>query len=267
MNGQTPEHSPHERWTPWQPRANGRKLRLYCLPHAGGSASAYLGWMRSPLADTVEICPVELPGHGTRIRERLVTDLPALVARLRAGLFADEPPGGEQPPFAVFGHSMGASIAYELVRQLITDGGPRPVRLIVSGARPPGSPIDRVLHTLTDERLLGWLADLEGTPREALAHPELMRLTLDRLRGDLALTEMWRPPPSAVDCPVTALGGVGDPIAGPEWISRWSAAAAGGFGSHLFPGKHFYLHEAPDEVLAQIIGVLSDVTDTSGATP
>jgi medium-chain acyl-[acyl-carrier-protein] hydrolase len=224
-------------------------LRLFCFPYAGGGAGVYRRWPAAMPAG-VEVCAVQLPGREGRLREtpfnRMGPLVDALAAALRPHL---------DRPFAFFGHSMGALLAFELARRLRREGLPGPLHLFVSGRRPPQDP-DREerLHGLSDAQLRDALRRLGGTPREVLEHDEMMRLLTPMLRADLAVVETYRHEPAPpLDCPVTVLGALDDPKAPAEGLPGWAGHTRGPFRVRTLPGNHFFLHSAE----AQVLGVVS----------
>jgi medium-chain acyl-[acyl-carrier-protein] hydrolase len=225
--------------------------QLFCLPHAGAGASVYWEW--APLlAPDVVIVPIQLPGRESRYKEPLRRSVCALTADLieplanRAG-----------PDFALFGHSMGALIAYELARALVARGTP-PQRLFVSGQRAPHlEPSRRDVHLLPDPELLAVMAELEGTPPEVLARPELVELLLPVMRADLEVCEAYQHAhEAALLVPITMLGGLSDPSVSVEEMRAWQHLTSAGFEAKFFPGGHFYLHTARDDVIAALLARL-----------
>lgn len=246
-------------WTPWnptlQPRFGAGGVRVYCLPHAGGAASSYLPWAAPGETAGLEICPVELPGHGIRMGEPPITTMQLIVEAMFQELFTAGPPG----PYALFGHSMGALIAYELTHRISDSGQSPPLALLVSGARPPGSPSAQDLNAMADEQLLDTLVALGGTPRPLAAIRDLMRLMLPTLRADLRLSARYHPAPrSRLTCPIRAYGGADDPVANPMWLERWSQFTTAPFSMRTFAGGHFYTAVNPhlliDDIAAQLSG-------------
>jgi medium-chain acyl-[acyl-carrier-protein] hydrolase len=244
-------------WTPWSGSddlgpMSGPPARavVYCFGHAGGAAGSYRNWARRTAGQDVEICPVELPGHGTRMSEAQLTDIDDLLDLLIEALF-DHRPG---PPFALFGHSMGATIAYALAVRLKRAAALAPLGLIVSGARPPGSPEPSpMMASLSDEDLLSTLIDLDGTPGEILKSPEMVEFMLQRLRTDLALLESAeRTPTEVLDCPIDAFCGTDDEISGPRLMQGWAALTSREFRSRTFSGGHFYLDRFEAASLSQL---------------
>lgn len=226
---------------PWLscPKPNpSATIRLFCFPYSGAAASIYYPWA-DLLPPSIEVCPVQLPGHGTRLREPLATRLSPQVEALAAGLA----PAFDRP-FAFFGHSMGALLSFELARYLRRLGRPAPLHLFVSGHGAPHLP-DRnpPLHALPDDQFVARLRELNGTPEEVLRHQELLQLLIPVLRADFAVCEtyVYQPEPP-LDCPISAYGGLGDGYVNREELAAWQAQTTGRFSVRMFPGDHFYLN-------------------------
>jgi medium-chain acyl-[acyl-carrier-protein] hydrolase len=246
-----PDRNP---WTPWDidgPAPGGQgPARVYCLPHAGGSAGSYLPWTRSDKAPGVRFVPVELPGRGTRAGE----PLPTSMDELADGVLSVLRTRPEQEKFLLFGHSMGAQVAYETTRRLAVAGRPLPHAVVVSGCRPPGAPPAVTLHEESDDRLLQGITELGGMPAELLEHRDMLGILLPVMRADLALLARYsqQARPAALPCPVVAFTGSEDQHVGLEWITGWRSTTADRFRHRVFPGDHFYLHGQADEVIADI---------------
>ncbi|WNI17850.1 thioesterase II family protein [Actinacidiphila sp. ITFR-21] len=246
-------------WTPYGDGAGGpddpagRRVRVYCLPHAGGAARTYLPWREPAAANGLEIVPVELPGHGTRHHEPPLTRMRDAVD----GVLGCLPPAG---PFVLLGHSMGARVAYETALRLLRDGGPRPLALVVSGSSPAGSggpagaggPAAR-----TDEELLAWLRALGGTPATALGHKAVARAVARTLRADLGLLARSGPRARpALPYPILALAGAQDHVAPAQAVAEWRALTGADFRYRVLPGGHFFPHRQPERILAAVAEIL-----------
>lgn len=228
--------------TPWlvplkpNPRAS---TRLFCFPYAGGGAHIYRAWPDS-LPATIEVCPVQLPGHGARLMEAPFTQMLPLVQATAEALlpYLDK-------PFAFFGHSMGALVGFELARQLCRQYNLQPAHLFVSGCFAPDIPDPNPIHNLPEAELLAELRRLNGMPQEALENTELMRLMLPTLRADCIVTETYtytdRPP---LNCPISAFGGLQDHMVSRDDLEAWRLQTTASFSLRMFPGDHFFLHTA-----------------------
>jgi medium-chain acyl-[acyl-carrier-protein] hydrolase len=189
------------------------------------------------------------PGRGTRPREGLFSQLSLLGLAVAEAL---RPDLGR--PYAIFGHSMGALLAYEVARVLRRAGGPLPRMLFCSAHRPPRAiDPDPPLRDLPREALIAHLRRLGGTPPELFAHEELMDLALPVLRADFALTETYDPPVEApLELPLVALAGLEDSRAPWAEVEGWSAFCGDAFRFRIFPGDHFFLKSLERAVLAAV---------------
>ncbi|MFG1241403.1 thioesterase II family protein [Xanthobacter versatilis] len=216
----------------------GRRLRLFCLPFAGGNASAYTQW-QAAIDPAIEVVPVQLPGHGGRIREAPLQAMDDMAQGL-----ADAMVRRLDLPYAVFGHSMGALLAFEALRRLRERGALMPAALFVSARRAPHLPPSRPpLHVLSDAELVGELRALNGTPDVVLADRELLDLLLPVIRADLKAVETYRfREAQAFDFPIHAFGGARDSI-DEEDLRAWSRYSTSGFSLRMYAGDHFYLND------------------------
>jgi pyochelin biosynthesis protein PchC len=264
--------------SPWlhrfAPRADAR-LRLVCFPHAGGSASVYFRWARALPAE-IELVAVQYPGRAGRSREAMPAGMADLVAGIRDALL----PGIDQP-YALFGHSMGAAVAYETALALRAAGCPEPRHLFLSGRTPAvpdrapspadGDDSDSDSDSDSDEAMLAALRSFAGTPADLLADEEARAVFLPVFRADRRLLETYRPAPAAplLSCPVTAITGSHDPLTDIPGAARWAALTTGPFGLSVFPGDHFYLTPRSSELTALLTRLLQprqSATDRPRAT-
>ncbi len=238
------------------PRPNPQAtLRLFCFPYAGGGATIFRRWPDS-LPDTVEVCAVRLPGREGRLREPAFDRLSPLVDALAAALH----PALDRP-FAFFGHSMGALVAFELARRLRRDGRPGPRLLFVSGRKAPHLRTDRSCHAWPEPQFREELRRLGGTPREVLEHPEMMRVLVPILRADFAVCETYaHQSDEPLGCPVTAFGGLDDEDARREHLEGWAAHTRAAFRLRMLPGNHFFLHSAETRLLQMVADELSSLS-------
>lgn len=248
---------------PIHPRPDAR-LRLFCLPYAGGDAAVFSAWSAG-LPESVEVCPVLLPGRSGRIAEPLLDNMTLLVRALAKGL-AD----WIDRPFALFGHSTGALVAFELARRLEQEGR-FPAQLFVSGCGapqlPPGRP-DRI-HDLPAADFLERLRALGGMPDAMLANPELRDLFLPILRADFKLSETYRYESGVpLKCPLTAFTGLQDRFVGRQSAEAWRHQTAGAFALYTLPSDHLFLI-SDRQLLLQLLALkLSDLgVSCCGALP
>lgn len=224
-------------WIAYRKLRPQARLRLFCFPYAGGGALIFRTWADGLPAD-VEVCPVQLPGRGTRLMEPPFTQLLPLIQALAQALLPllDK-------PFAFFGHSLGALVSFELARQLRRQYGVQPVRLFVSAGRAPQLPHRGLpVHTLPEGDFLAELRRLNGTPRAVLEHEELMQIALPILRADFAVYETYvyatEPP---LNCPISTFGGLRDRTVSQSDLEAWREQTSGSFSLQMFSGDHFFL--------------------------
>lgn len=234
-------------WLPFRRPRPDAELRLFCLPYAGGLASAYRAWQKDAPWD-VEVCAVQLPGRETHWARPAFTSLPRLVDALAEVL---EPLLDR--PYALAGHSMGGTIAFELARRL--QARRPPVHLFVSGTRAPHMPDPRgPRHMLPDDALADKLREIGGTPPEVLEHQELMAIVLPLMRADFELNDTHvHVPGPPLDCPISAFGGTHDPVVPAEAVEGWRAYTRGGFRLRMFDGEHFFIHTHHAELMGEVL--------------
>jgi medium-chain acyl-[acyl-carrier-protein] hydrolase len=190
------------------------------------------------MSEQVEVCAVQLPGHGTRIREPAFQDFELLLKRLAEALVQEM-----DRPYALFGHSMGALLVFELARRSRAGWDREPLHVFVSGHNSPRLPeeLDGVSQ-LSDPELIDKLRELNCTPEEALAEDELMKLMLPVIRADFAVCESYvYREGEPLRCPLTAMGGLRDPRTDQEGLEAWRELTEGPFLLRQFPGDHFFI--------------------------
>ena len=240
------QRAPAASWFPGAEAASGP--RLFCFPYAGGGAAAFAPW-RAEARGPFSVCPVLFPGRESRAAEAPFTRIAPLVEALAAAIdpYLDR-------PFAFFGHSMGAAVAFELARALRRRGRPLPAMLVVSAARapqfrrnytPPPDP--------SEPQFLEELRRLGGIPSEALDDPAVLRAILPALSADAAVYRRYVYAEDApLPCPIRAYGGAADPNIRPEHLAAWAGQTSASFAVRAFPGGHFFLHSARPELLAAL---------------
>ena len=240
-------------WLAFYKRKPQATLQLFCFPYAGGSALIYRNWAER-LPPAVELCLVQLPGRGSRIHESPFKQMQPLVEAAARGLSAFL-----EKPFAFFGHSMGAVISFELARLLRREHAVEPIHLFISGRTAPHLPdAEAPTYALPEEEFLANLRKLEGTPREVLENPELMKFMQPLLRADFETTQtyIYRAEPP-LNCPISVFGGLKDPNTGLEVLEAWRQHTTGTFSAHMFPGNHFFINTESQTILQVIAQKLS----------
>ncbi|MBW5483249.1 thioesterase II family protein [Streptomyces bambusae] len=223
------------------------RLRLLCLPHAGGSAGFFHSWGHA-FGEDVEVMAVRYPGRQERIAEEPWTELEELAAAVAAELtpYTDT-------PLALFGHSMGATLAYEIALILAERHGIAPALLMVSARRAPHLLTPRSAAFGTDEDILAEVKRLGGTDSALLDDEDLRELVLPSIRADFTAVARYaaregRP----LGCPVVGYVGDGDPDITPDQVAGWARLAPRGFDLKVLPGGHFYLMDERDALLQDI---------------
>ncbi|MEU1245013.1 alpha/beta fold hydrolase [Micromonospora parva] len=227
--------------------AERAEVTLVCFPYAGGAAS-YFHPLSAALSPVVEVLAVQYPGRQDRRREQPIRRLDTLVDRLLPML-----DGWSGRHLILFGHSMGAVVAFEVARRLEAAGAAQPAGVIVSGRRSPTQPGPRGVHLLDDAGLIAEIRRVNGRAAELIVDEEMLRLSLPAIRADYAAVETHehRPAPR-LRCPVTAFTGAGDPLVTPDEAAAWADCTAGAFRLRVFDGGHFYIGSSLTAVSAAI---------------
>lgn len=208
----------------------------------------YGTWPRG-LPDLVEVCGVQLPGREDRCAEEPLRRVAEAVKHVCADevVFRDR-------PFALFGHSVGGLVAFEIARELRRRDGPRPVCLLCSACAPPAGPSAApAVHTLPDAEFLAHVRRFGGMPDAILREPDLVRRFMPVLRADLEMKHTYDPEVEApLEVPIVALGGAGDEVVPPHALEGWRDHTSGAWRRLEFDGNHFFVHTARAQVLAAI---------------
>ena len=230
-------------------RSEQAAVRLICFPHAGAGAGTF-----RPLARTappgIDVLGVQYPGRQDRYREPCVDSIPLLADRIHEALI----PALDRP-FGLFGHSMGALLAFEVARRCESGGGARPSWLCVSGRRAPSTYRDERMHLEDDAGLVREILTVGGTDRRLFEEPEMLAFVLPTVRSDYRAVETYAfAPGPPLTCPITALTGKDDPKVTVPEAQQWAAFTTGGFTLRVFPGGHFFI----DEHRTEITGIIAD---------
>ena len=219
-------------------------INLVCLPFAGGGALAFRRW-QAMLGERVRVLPVVLPGHETLFKEDPILTHEKMMEYLCRKVIPLC-----QPPFALYGHSMGSRLAFELARELRHRRLPGPVKLLISGAPAPRYGPPRLgISAMDDAEFEAYLRRLGGTPEPVLQHRELLEVFLPVLRADFLVAETYRylegPP---LDCPIVAWGGRGD-IYEYARVAAWTLESRALSRAEMVDGGHFFIFSAERQFL------------------
>ncbi|MEW1691792.1 thioesterase II family protein [Streptomyces sp. NPDC091265] len=228
--------------------------RLVCFPHAGGSATYYFPVSRA-LSPAIDVLAIQYPGRQDRRNEPCVEDIEQL-----ADLVVEELRPWGDVPLTLFGHSMGATLAFEVARRLEASGTP-PRTLFASGRRAPSRVREETVHLADDDRLIADIAQLSGTDSAVLGDPEILRMILPAIRSDYKAAETYRfrpGPPLGLD--VVTLVGDDDQQVTVEEAASWRTHTTASFELKVFPGGHFYLDSQVAPVLDLIRSRMSAAT-------
>jgi medium-chain acyl-[acyl-carrier-protein] hydrolase len=227
------------------------RVRLFLFPHAGGSAIMYRSW-GEVLAPYAETFPIELPGRGRRQREPAFRRVAPLMEALCAALspYLDK-------PYALFGHSLGARLAYEFASCLAERAAPAACHLFVAASHAPFARRRRTSYDLPDWDFRAELRFIAGSAPEAQVSPGLLEALLPLLRADFELNDTYeRGQFSPLGMPIDAYGGQSDPGVKYDDLVEWRSLTTRRFRVRLIPGDHFFFHQSRDALLRRICDAL-----------
>src|SRR5258706_7588744 len=242
-------HSLDSRWLLRFNENRDNRARLFVFAPAGGSASTFRRWTQY-LPPQIEVCAVQLPGRETRLRETPLQQLTTLLDSLIPALV----PVLDQP-FAIFGHSLGALIAFEFTRHLIAENAPLPVALFVSGYHAPQLPTrQRVLHQLPDSEFLAAVIEMGGIPLEIQRSQDFLNYLLPILRADMTVFETYNyKAGEKLPVPIHALSGDQDKRVSTDELDAWKLQTSSHFEKRLFDGGHLYIRSSETELIRYIL--------------
>lgn len=233
----------------YHPAAASRK-RLVCFPHAGGSASYYRP-VAMRFAPAVDVIALQYPGRQDRRRESRIEDIGVL-----ADLITEQLLDLSEKPTVFFGHSMGATLAFEVAWRLEQKGVNAPYNVIASGRRAPSTRREEKVHLRDDTGIIAELHQLNGTD-SALLDDEMLRIALPAIRSDYQAIESYACEPGrSLGCGITVLTGDADTKTSLEEAQAWREHTTGPFRLKVFPGGHFFLTEHSAAVNAEIASEL-----------
>ena len=231
------------------------KVKLFCLPYAGGSSAIYYSWKKH-LVPEIELVPLELAGRGSRIHETLYNDRAEAVEDVLRLIKGDI----HTSPYLLFGHSMGALISYELVQRIRESNLPPPMHIFFSGTSAPHlKDEEKKYHLMDEEDFKQQVLELGGTPPEFFESPELLELFLPLLKNDfrLAETDIPRGEINPLDQNITVFQGKEDDLS-TQQCEEWRRHTHGRCRLHYFEGGHFFLNEETEQITRIINEICSN---------
>jgi pyochelin biosynthesis protein PchC len=228
-------------------------VKLVCFPHAGGSATAFAPWAPA-MPPEIALYGVQYPGRGDRLGEPPVETVKEMSSCVAAELLRTD-----TTPYALFGHSLGALVAYETA-VLLRDRGREPRHLFASGSAAPPFAGGGETHRESDERFWATVCGLGGTDPEIAVNDELRELMLPVLRADIRASELYRPATTErrpLSCPVRCYHGEGDRTVDLTPLAEWGKTTTGTFTTHVRPGAHFHITVNPTELAEDVTSHLA----------
>lgn len=226
-----------------------KTIKLLCLPFAGGYASIYLAWNQF-IDPAIEVMPIELAGRGTRLREPLYKDLKAAVNDIYRQIKKDLDAG----PYAIFGHSLGGLLAYELYYKIRFHGHRTPYALFLSAENPPHCKRNNYKHLMSKEELKQQLMEMGGTSTDLFRDEELFDMFLPVFYSDFKMAEVYehKVRKQTIDCELVILSGNDDDVAPLAKMMEWQTYGHKGFQAYEFHGKHLFINDQPDAIVQVI---------------
>ncbi|MFJ9460615.1 thioesterase II family protein [Kitasatospora sp. NPDC101447] len=252
-----PKNSGDASWFRHRPGVEPPALRLVCFPHAGAGSAAFADW-QSGLPSGVAVLAACHPGRQDRLAEPPVGSMDELADRSVAALL----PWLDRP-YALFGHSMGSAVAYEVARRLAELPVLQPELLVASGRVAPHRVVPGDFPGDGDEEILASLREVSGHRLDAFAEPALRELLMPALRADYRVLRTYRPDRAVLDVPVAGCVGISDPRCDLAGIRTWAELTSAGFEHRLFAGDHFY----PETHRSDLLGYLSRRLPCGGGIP
>lgn len=238
-----------ERWWIRTAPEGETRVRVFFFPFAGGSAGVFHGW-GAKLPQGTATAALQMPGRENRLREPAIHSMPEAVDKIIAAM---EPL--LDVPACLFGYSLGGLMAFETARALRRRNLPQPLQLFIAATQAPQFSHSRnpPIHKLPDPELIEEIRRVGGTPEFVLRNPEIMGLIMPMIRADFELLETYHcTTEPQLSMPVVAYGGLEDGEVAPDLLAEWSSQTSSSFRMKFFPGAHFFLRTAADELLADV---------------
>ncbi|GIO01166.1 alpha/beta fold hydrolase [Brevibacillus laterosporus] len=225
------------------------KMKLFCIPFAGGSASVYTSWKKAFLPD-IELIPIELAGKGSRFNQPLYENIEQAVSDILSILQSKL----DSSPYALFGHSMGALLVFEVLHALKEQNAPMPITTFFSGKNPPHIAPTTNRHKLEGKAFWEEVRSMGGTPAELMTSTELMDIFTPILKRDFKLVETYAPNLNRelITTPVTVLYGTKDDTVSVDRMTEWSRHTSEDISFATFDGGHFFIQEHEQAVISLV---------------
>lgn len=219
--------------------------KIFCIPYAGGSANLFLKWVPY-LSDNIELIPLELKARGSRFNECSYSNLEEAVSDIYTLLIKEV----NEDPFSIYGHCMGAIIAYEVCKRIQVNQRKNPVKLFISGMQPPHLKENKKFLSMNDDDFMGELEKMEGIPKGFIENQELKDLFLPIIKNDFKLLEYYQQPypPTRLNSPIVVINGKEDRSISFENIGKWKEYTHAGCDFYKLTGGHFFINENVEEV-------------------
>lgn len=227
-------------------------MKLFCLPYAGGSKVIYYKW--KDIINNIQVEPIELKGRGTKYGEGYYTDFEDAVNDVYLNI-KDEIINNE---YAIFGHSMGSLLAFELYYKIVENGGKIPKHIFFSGyGAPYCTRIKKTIHNLSDHEFMNEVIKLGGTPIEVAENDELCELVTPILKNDFRILELYeyKNRSNPIECDITVLNGSKDTLTF-EQLNGWKRHSAKNTKIITFEGNHFFINNNMKEIIRLIENTL-----------
>ncbi len=221
------------------------KTKLYCIPYSGATASTYAGW-KDYVSDSLELCPVELAGRGCRFKDSFYPGFDVAVKDIFNIIHESSPKGD----YAIFGHSLGGLLAYELARLIRKESFIPPLHVFVSGHNTPDLQQPEKLHTLSDDALLNYLDTLGGTTTDFRDNKDVLNLFRPVIRADFKLIDEYEFKSNAarINDDITVFHGSDDFFTGKN-LERWDEFTNGNVSYYEFTGGHFFINNHTEKIV------------------
>jgi amino acid adenylation domain-containing protein len=247
----------NEKWFFYPAQRKKARLKLFCFPYAGGTPHIFRNWANH-LPEDIEVIALRLPGRDSRIKEKAYSDWSELLDALEDALLSCI-----DIPFAFFGHSFGARLAFELTKRFHAKGFALPTCLFISGCRCPHIPSPQpFLHELPQAEFFERVFSMNGISAEILSNQKLMEMFEPTMRADMKLSELWENSAQQINVPIVAFSGLNDSIDPPSNMRGWENYTQAQFSFYTFSGDHFFLHTNEKNLL----GTLSTLIQHQFAT-